>query len=115
MSETDNKPRPRIVTCQFNADPHPIDNECQNITDVTEQETRRKTLIEAYWKLRDHAAGYRDADLFKKRQARWEGDRNNSEYYHQYMIHEFYARGLEWAARDIAEMLGVTEPEIERE
>ena len=56
--------------------------------------TYAATLTAAYWKLHDHAEGYRNTKVFR---------------------HEWYARGIEAAARDIAELLGVPEHEIERE
>lgn len=57
-------------------------------------------LTAAYWHLRDHADGYRAA--------------SPPEGAGSHRLHGWYARGIEAAARDLAELLGVEECEIER-
>lgn len=69
------------------------------------EESRRNALLEAYWKLRDHAASRRDTASYRGAQER--GGRS-------LLVMENRCRGLEDGARDIAEMLGVEEHEIER-
>jgi hypothetical protein len=82
---------------------------------ATPADQRAAVLIDAYWKLRDHAAGYRDTKVLRQARERWEAsDRRDERLFHKVSIHEHYARGVEAAARDIADMLGVPEHEVER-
>lgn len=75
----------------------------------------RQALIDAYWKLRDHAEAYRNTTPVRKVRERWENTgRRDQELGRTAAINEFYARGIEAAARDLAEMLGIPEHEIER-
>ncbi|MGC5019030.1 hypothetical protein [Micromonospora sp. DT47] len=71
-------------------------------------------LRDAYWKLRQHADAYRNTNGYRRAQERWEqsGGRDD-ELLHKLSIHVHYARGIEAAAREIAEMLGVPEHEID--
>lgn len=75
--------------------------------------TRQAVLIDAYWKLRQHAESYRATPIFQRTRDAWQGNRTDSRLYEKHVIHEFYARGVEAAARDLAELLGVPEHEIE--
>lgn len=69
---------------------------------------------DAYWKLREHASAYRGADVFRRIRERWEeSGRRDHQAGRQALVHEFFARGIEAAARDIAEWMGVPEHEIE--
>lgn len=70
-------------------------------------------LTLAYWKLRRHAAAYRATTAFERTRDAWQANRDDARLYQKHVIHEFYARGIEAAAREIAEMLGVPEYEIE--
>lgn len=74
---------------------------------------RQQALREAYWKLREHASGYRGAEAFRRRIAAYEADHSDLLKARKALTHEFYARGIEAAARTVAEMLGVPEHEIE--
>ena len=73
-----------------------------------------ETLTVAYWKLRDHADAYRNATVFRRARERWEANRDDERTYRRYALHEFYAKGIEAAAREIADLIGVPEHEIER-
>jgi hypothetical protein len=68
-------------------------------------------LTAAYRKIRAHADGYRDADLYKRTQDRAktgsDGDRRIA------AVHRSYASGIDAAGRTIAELLGIPEHEIE--
>jgi hypothetical protein len=80
------------------------------------QDAYKEALREAYWGLRDHAETYRATNVYRKARERWEAsDRSDERLFHKASIHEHYARGVGAAARDIAEMLGVPEHEIERD
>lgn len=59
----------------------------------------------AYWELRDHAAGYRNAELFRRTYNAWQANRDDPRAYRRHIIHEFFARGIEAAAQDLAESL----------
>lgn len=73
-----------------------------------------QTLRETYWKLREHASAYRDTRGFRTARERWEASgRSDDRLYTKTVTHEFYARGIEAAAREVAELLGVAEHEIE--
>jgi hypothetical protein len=74
---------------------------------------RDETLREAYWKLREHASAYRSTAGFRRSYEAWQADRDDPRAYQKHVVHEFYAKGIEAAAEDIAEMLGVPEHEIE--
>lgn len=73
----------------------------------------RQALTTAYWKLREHASAYRGTKGMRMARERWEANRDDHRLYAKAVIHEFYARGVEAAAREIAELLGVPEHEIE--
>lgn len=85
--------------------------------DTVAQVATDAALRQAYWALREHASGYRGAKAFRETQARWEADRTDQRAYSRANAHEFYARGIEAAARTIAEtiaeLLGEPEHEIE--
>lgn len=70
-------------------------------------------LRQAYWALREHASGYRATAVFRTTRERWESDRSDRRAYEKHVVHEFYARGVEAAARTVAELLGEPEHEIE--
>lgn len=76
-------------------------------------EERNKILTEAYWKLRQHASGLRSTKVYRKASERAEGTLHESPAYQRYRWLEATARGIEDAAQDIAEMLGIAEHEIE--
>ncbi|MFF0822372.1 hypothetical protein ACFYUR_18580 [Micromonospora haikouensis] len=69
------------------------------------------TLTHLYWKLHDHAAGYRATTGYTRSQERAKtgGERDKR----QAAMHRAFARGLEAAGEDIANMLGVLEHEIQ--
>lgn len=71
------------------------------------------TLTAVYWKLREHASAYRSTAGFRKARERWEANRDDERLYRRTALHEFYARGVEAAARDVAVMLGTPEHEME--
>lgn len=75
---------------------------------------REQALIEAYWKLREHASALRSTNVYRKASERAEGTLGESPAYQRYRWLEATARGIEDGAQDIAEMLGVDEHEIER-
>jgi len=75
---------------------------------------RDGVLVEVYWRLHDHAAAYRDTEGVRRCRERWQANRDDPEPWHLYAVHEFYARGINAAARDVEELLGVPEREIER-
>lgn len=78
--------------------------------------TTRAALTAAYWKLREHASSYRSAAPVRKVYERWENSgRKDQQLGRVVTVHEWFARGVEAAARDIAEMLGTPEHEIEPE
>jgi phage terminase large subunit-like protein len=79
---------------------------------VNTDETRA-ALTAAYWNLRRHADEYRDTAGFRKAHERWQANREDQRIYTKAAIHEFYAKGIEAAAREIAAMLGIPEHEIE--
>lgn len=74
--------------------------------------TRALALQEAYWRLREHASGYRGADAFRRAMAAYEDDRADPVACRRAMNHEWYARGIEAAARTLAELLETPEHEI---
>lgn len=82
---------------------------------MTDQPLDPATLRAAYWKLREHASSYRNTRAFRTTYDRWQANRDDPRAYQKHVIHEFYARGIEWAARDIAELLGMPEHEIDPE
>jgi hypothetical protein len=69
-------------------------------------------LTDAYWKLREHASAYRGTKQFRKTYEAWQDNRDDPRAYQKHVVHEFFARGIEAAARDVAELLGVPEHEI---
>jgi hypothetical protein len=71
------------------------------------------TLHAAYWKLREHASAYRSTKGFRSAMASWEADRHNDQRYASAVLHEWFARGIERAAQEIADLIGVPEHEIE--
>ncbi|MFI2663247.1 hypothetical protein [Micromonospora carbonacea] len=73
------------------------------------------TLTHLYWHLRRHADEYRATAAFRKAHERWNANRDDQRLYAKAAVHEFYVRGVEAAARDVAALLGVPEHEIERE
>lgn len=73
-----------------------------------------ETLRAAYWLLRRHAESYRATTGFRRARERWEASgRSDAVTERKLLVHEWYARGIEAAARDLAEVLGVPEHEIE--
>lgn len=74
---------------------------------------RTEALTEAYRKLREHASGYRATTTFGTARDRWQENREDQRAYTKHAVHEFYARGIEAAARTLAEMLELPEHEIE--
>ncbi|MET8278254.1 hypothetical protein [Micromonospora sp. NPDC005174] len=69
------------------------------------------TLRAAYWKLREHATGYRNANAYQRAQELAKsGDPRNERHA---AMHRAFARGIEAAGEDIAAMLGIPEHEIE--
>jgi hypothetical protein len=73
-----------------------------------------QALREAYWKLREHASGLRATEVYRKASERREGTLGESPAHQRYRWLEATARGIEDGARDLAELLGVPENEIER-
>jgi hypothetical protein len=69
-------------------------------------------LREVYWALREHASGYRGAEVFRRAMAAHQDDRGDLLKARKALTHEFYARGIEAAARTVAELLGKPEHEI---
>lgn len=81
------------------------------MTDPAADPAAREALTVAYWKLREHATGYRNANAYQRAQERArDGDANDRK---QAAMHRAFARGIEAAGEDIAAMLGVPEHEIE--
>ena len=72
-----------------------------------------QALREAYWKLRSHASELRDTEVYRKASERKEGTLHESPAYQRYRWLEATARGIEDGARDLAELLGVEECDIE--
>lgn len=71
-------------------------------------------LRAAYWKLREHASGLRSTEGYRRCAERAEYEQgDNARDFQRYRWLEATARGIEDAAQDIAEMLGVEECEIE--
>lgn len=71
-----------------------------------------QVLNDAYWKLRKHASGYRSANVFRRAMEAYEADRADPVKCRRAMNHEWYARGIEAAARTVADLIGVPEHEI---
>lgn len=70
-------------------------------------------LRRAYEHLRTHAREYRGTKAFRETRARWElSDRRDDAAGRRAHIHEFFARGIEAGARDLAELLGTPEHEL---
>lgn len=88
------------------------------------EEMRGVALSEAYWRLREHALGLRSGFVYTNAQERAreaaeasrEGMATGSDgrWREKALGLRSYARGVDGAARHIAEMLGVEEHEIER-
>ncbi len=78
------------------------------------EESRRAALVEAYWKLRDHAAELRDTTLYRRLGAKRDQRTATGAETNRLINLETRCRGIEDGARDLAEMLGVEEHEIER-
>lgn len=64
-----------------------------------------EALRAAYWHLRGHASSYRGTDVFKRRQAAFRAQPDNPVLARGAMRDEWYARGIEAAADDIAEIV----------
>ncbi len=62
-------------------------------------------LRAAYWHLRGHASSYRGTDVFKRRQVAFRAQPDNPVLARGAMRDEWYARGIEAAADDIAEII----------
>jgi hypothetical protein len=77
------------------------------------REAAPAALRTAYWKLREHASGYRSTDVFRRRQEQFRADPDNAVLARGAVRDEWYARGIEAAARTVAELLGEPEHEIE--
>lgn len=68
-------------------------------------------LHDAYWRIRRHAEGYRDANVYQRAQERGRtGDVHDRKVA---AAHRAFARGIEAAGEDIAAMLGIPEHEID--
>jgi hypothetical protein len=74
---------------------------------------RELVLIEAYWKLREHASALRSTTVYRKASERAEGAGTLTHAYQRYLWLEATARGIEDGARDLAELLGIEENEVE--
>jgi hypothetical protein len=74
-----------------------------------------QALRSAYWKLREHASGYRGADAFRRVLERYEASDRDERLYRGVVLNEWFARGIEAAASDVADLLGVEEYDIEGE
>ena len=64
-----------------------------------------EALRAAYWKLRGHASSYRGTDIFRRRQEFFRLDPDNAVAARGAARDEWYARGIEAAAADFAELL----------
>lgn len=73
-----------------------------------------QVLRSAYWKLRGHASALRSTEVYRKASERREGTLGESPAYQRYRWLEATARGIEDGARDLAELLGVEEYDIEK-
>lgn len=69
-------------------------------------------LTAAYRKIRDHADGYRNADLYRRTQERARTGSDSER--RTAAVHRSYASGIDAAGRTVAELLGIPEHEIER-
>jgi hypothetical protein len=74
------------------------------------EQARRQALSEAYWRIREHASGYRGTELFQRTRERWEASgRHDKDALVKVVTHEFFARGIESAADEVAALLGLDE------
>jgi hypothetical protein len=64
-----------------------------------------EALRAAYWKLRGHASSYRSTGVFARRQDWFRSDPDNAVAARGAARDEWYARGIEAAADDLAELL----------
>lgn len=64
-----------------------------------------EALRAAYWKLRGHASSYRSTGVFQRRQDSFRADPDNAVLARGAARDEWYARGIEAAADDLAEVL----------
>lgn len=64
-----------------------------------------EALRAAYWKLRGHASSYRSTGVFARRQESFRADPDNAVFARGAARDEWYARGIEAAADDLAELL----------
>lgn len=81
------------------------------VTELTASATEG-ALTAAYWNIREHVTLYRNSQEFLEAHRETFAKPQDPQLFQRYIAHEFYARGIEWAARDIATMLGVPESEI---
>jgi hypothetical protein len=81
-------------------------------TEERTEELRARVLTEAYWKLRDHAEGLRDTNFYRRSAERLHERGGQADERYRALVTRI--RGIEDGARDLAEMLGVEEHEIER-
>lgn len=72
-------------------------------------------LRHLYWQLREHASAYRDSDPVRQARQRWEENPDDPRACTEHVGHEFYALGVEAAAREISELMGEPEHEIDQE
>lgn len=77
-------------------------------------DARRAALVEAYWKLRDHADEYEGTAGVQRIYAEARESEPGSRIRRTAGVHRSYTSGLRHGAMDLAEMLGVPECEIER-
>lgn len=61
----------------------------------------------AYWKLRGHATSYRSTPVFQRRQDSFRADPDNVIFARGAVRDEWYARGIEAGAADLAELLAL--------
>lgn len=89
----------QAATCRSNSD------ECMSAAVVA-------VLTMAYRKAREHASSYRGTRQFRRHMEAYREDRSDPLKARKALVHEFYARGIESAARDIADLLGVPEHDL---
>lgn len=70
-----------------------------------EKDRAADAIRAAYWKLQRHAVSYRGTDTFQRRQTAHRAAPRNPELARGAARDEWYARGIEAAARDLAEIL----------
>lgn len=63
------------------------------------------TRRQAYWTLSEHASGYRSTDVFRRRREHFAADPDNAVLARGVARDEWYARGIEAAARTVAALI----------